>query len=67
MHALYYIAMHPEHAEVLRQETESLVHSGGWQQSTLVKMQKLDSFLRESLRLRSLGACKLSTSHEVVY
>jgi hypothetical protein len=55
-HALYNLAAHPEYIAPLREEIEFLVTSEGWEKSTLAKMRKLDSFLKESLRLHPLAA-----------
>lgn len=50
-HTLYNLAVHPEYIAPLREEIESLVASIGWQKMTITKMWKLDSFLKESLRM----------------
>ena len=55
MHALYFLAANPSYATVLRQEVEETVVSEGWGRDSVNKMRKLDSFLRESSRLRTLG------------
>jgi len=50
-HALYDLAAHPEYVIPLREEIEPLIESEGWKKSTIQKMRKLDSFLKESLRI----------------
>jgi cytochrome P450 len=51
LHSLYDLAVHPEYAPILREEIETLVKSEGWSKTTLEKMYKLDSFIKESLRI----------------
>ncbi|TGO17826.1 hypothetical protein BTUL_0014g00200 [Botrytis tulipae] len=49
---LYDIIAHPEYLEPLREEIlQALKEDGGWQKTTLTKMRKLDSFMKESQRL----------------
>lgn len=51
-HALYDLCAHPEYFEPLREEAlQVLKEDGGWQKTTLNKMRKLDSFLKESQRI----------------
>jgi hypothetical protein len=54
--ALYFLAAHPEYTEPLREEIESVIEEEGWTKASMAKMRKLDSFFRESQRLRSVGA-----------
>ena len=50
--ALYDICTHPEYIPELREEIETAVKGdSGWQKTTLTKMQKLDSFIKESQRM----------------
>lgn len=55
VHALYQLAAHPEWAEPLRDEIEQVVKREGWSKSSLDKMHRLDSFLKESQRYYALG------------
>ncbi|KAM0150632.1 hypothetical protein ACHAQE_008878 [Botrytis cinerea] len=49
---LYDIIAHPKYLEPLREETlQALKEDGGWQKTTLTKMRKPDSFMKESQRL----------------
>lgn len=49
---LYDIISHPKYLEPLREETlQALKEYGGWQKTTLTKMRKLDSFMKESQQL----------------
>lgn len=51
-HTMYDLCAHPEYFEPLRQEAlEVLREDGGWKKTTLNKMRKLDSFLKESQRV----------------
>jgi Cytochrome P450 len=56
MHALYDLIAYPEYVEPLRQEIETLVSAEGWKYSTLAKMEKLDSFLKESIRCHPISS-----------
>ncbi|WPH04790.1 Hypothetical protein R9X50_00768600 [Acrodontium crateriforme] len=50
-HALYDLCARPEYFEPLREEAKQVIaEDGGWQKTTLNKMRKLDSFLKESQR-----------------
>jgi cytochrome P450 len=51
---LYDLASRPEYIEPLREEIESLISTEGWKKSTISKMRKLDSFVKESMRLHHL-------------
>lgn len=49
--ALYDLCAHPEYFAPLREEVEQvLAEDGGWNKSTVTKLRKLDSFLKESQR-----------------
>jgi Cytochrome P450 len=54
-HAIYDLAVHTEYHAELREEIESLIAEEGWKKSTVMKMRKLDSFLKESTRIHSLA------------
>ncbi|KAL8711938.1 MAG: hypothetical protein Q9220_003634 [cf. Caloplaca sp. 1 TL-2023] len=50
-HAIYDLCEHPESVECLREEIEQVLQQdGGWQRNTYKKLDKLDSFLKESQR-----------------
>ncbi|KAF8637674.1 hypothetical protein AX16_010749 [Volvariella volvacea WC 439] len=55
-HALYDIASRQEYVEPLREEVERIVEEEGWSKSSIGKMRKLDSFVRESQRVSNGGA-----------
>ncbi|KAG6040947.1 hypothetical protein E4U41_006538 [Claviceps citrina] len=49
-HAMYDLCAHPEYLEPLRQEMADVLADGGWQKTTLNRLYKLDSLLKESQR-----------------
>ena len=55
MQALYRLLSNPECIEPLRQEVETVVAEEGWTKAGMDKMYKVDSFLRETLRVDGLG------------
>jgi len=57
---LYRLLMNPEYIEPLRQEIEGAVAEEGWTKAGIDKMHKLDSFLRETQRLHTLGIVALT-------
>ena len=63
-HVLYDLAAFPEYIEPLREEVETITAVDGWTKAAMGKMRKLDSFLKESMRLAdgSLSASAPSLS-----
>jgi cytochrome P450 len=57
---LYDLAAYPEHIAPLREEIEGVIGDGGWRKANIEKMWKLDSFIKESLRLHAIHARKHS-------
>jgi hypothetical protein len=53
---LYHLAANPEYAIALREEVSVLVAEHGWTKEAVDRMYKIDSFLRESLRLSPGGS-----------
>ncbi|KAK0499034.1 cytochrome P450 [Armillaria luteobubalina] len=49
--ALYALATHPEYAETLRDEVESIINEEGCTKAAMGKMNQLDSFLKEAQRI----------------
>lgn len=50
--AFFDLCEHPEYVEPLREEIlEAVRATGGWKKTTLTRMRKMDSFMRESQRL----------------
>lgn len=52
-HALYDLCAMPEYIEPLRSEAEAALKEskGDWQFSTIKRLQRMDSFLKESQRV----------------
>ena len=49
--ALFELCLRPEYTKPLRDEVQSvLAEDGGWRKTTLTKLKKLDSFMKESQR-----------------
>jgi hypothetical protein len=55
-HALFYLATYPQYAQPMRDEIAEIVEREGWTHSALGRMTRVDSFIKESQRLKSLGA-----------
>ncbi|KAF8330118.1 cytochrome P450, partial [Amanita rubescens] len=48
---LYDLATHPEYVKCMRKEVEAVIQKEGWSKASFSKLRKLDSFIKESLRL----------------
>lgn len=64
VHVLYDLCARPDFLEPLRDEITTVLLAEGknglcWQQNTLQKLRKLDSFIKESQRFSPLSHCKL--------
>jgi hypothetical protein len=57
-HALFDLASNPEYLKPLREEVEEATEREGWTKAALDQMCKLDSFVKESQRLRPTSVCK---------
>lgn len=55
IHAIYDLCAHPEHMEELRDEAIKEIGTNGWTEGSLLKLRKMESFLRESGRTNSAG------------
>jgi cytochrome P450 len=68
LHMLYDLAARPEYVEPLREEVkQAWDESGGHpDRSTVMKLEKLDSFMKESQRLNPPGMGKLTGYHALV-
>lgn len=51
VHVLYDIAANPEYIDPIREEIETIIRNEGWSKKSLTKMTKLDSVIKESLRI----------------
>ncbi|KAF9225192.1 cytochrome P450 [Gyrodon lividus] len=58
--ALYHLAANPQYMQPLREEVESIVAREGWSKAALVKMRKIDSFLKESQRMEGIGSLSMT-------
>jgi len=55
-YAMYRLLAHPECIQPLREEVTSVITEQGWTRASLLSMRKLDSFLREALRISGAPA-----------
>lgn len=64
IHMIYDLAAYPEHVPQLREELQTvLLEDGGrFQKSTMPKLRKLDSFMKESQRVNPPGLSKLENT-----
>lgn len=53
--AIYRLAEHPDYLQILRQEVNAIISGVGWSKAALDEMKKLDSFIKETLRLEAPG------------
>lgn len=58
--ALFDLASHTQYIEPLREEAQEMVGLHGWTKESVNKMRKLDSFLKESSRMRGIGSVSMS-------
>jgi cytochrome P450 len=49
--ALYRLLANPKYIEPLRQEVDAVIKEEGWTKAGMDKMYKIDSFIRETLRV----------------
>ncbi|KZT50822.1 cytochrome P450 [Calocera cornea HHB12733] len=55
-HVLYWLAARPEFLPVLREEVAAAVAAHGWTKGALGAMRRVDSFIKECLRVTGIGA-----------
>ena len=55
--ALYNLLTNPQYTQPLREEVEAIVEKEGWSRTSLSKMRKVDSFLKESIRIDGVDVC----------
>jgi hypothetical protein len=58
IHGLYDLCGDAQYVEPLRAEIDECIAKHGWTLPALNEMKKLDSFLKETMRLNSLGLCQ---------
>lgn len=54
---LYDLATHPEYVQPMREEVEAALSDEGWTHAAINKLSKVDSFIKESLRLSIIEGC----------
>ncbi|KAK7686505.1 hypothetical protein QCA50_010103 [Cerrena zonata] len=59
-HALYHLAANPEYVQPLREEVDSVIKEEGWTKAAMQKLKKVDSFMRESLRVNGINGLSLT-------
>ncbi|KAF8702620.1 hypothetical protein AX14_014402 [Amanita brunnescens Koide BX004] len=55
-YVLYDLATHPEYVQPMRDEVEAALQEDGWTHTAIGKLSKVDSFVKESLRLSVIDA-----------
>jgi Cytochrome P450 len=58
---LYRLLAHPEYIEPLREEVDAVIEEEGWTKAGIDKMYKIDSFIRETLRVDGLTIRSLNS------
>ncbi|KAJ7143834.1 cytochrome P450 [Mycena epipterygia] len=58
-HTLFDLTTHSSHIGPMREEVERVVNELGWTKAALLRMHKIDSFLRESQRMHDIGPMTL--------
>ncbi|KAI6039636.1 cytochrome P450 [Pisolithus marmoratus] len=56
IHALYYLAAHPQYIKLLREEVDTVIKEYGWTKEAIAQMWRVDSFLAETERLQGFAA-----------
>ncbi|OCH95707.1 cytochrome P450 [Obba rivulosa] len=59
-HALYHLAAQTDYIQPLREEVETVIAKEGWTRAALIKMWKLDSFMKESQRVNGVSSTSLT-------
>ena len=65
-HSLYNLATYPEYVQPLREEIEAVIQEQGWSKASITKMTKLDSFVKETMRLSPVSACTHLICHHYI-
>jgi cytochrome P450 len=55
----YWLAAHPEYVADLREEVEAAVAEHGWTKDAINAMFKMDSFLKEAMRVTGIAASSM--------
>lgn len=59
-HVLFHLAANPEYAAPMREEIQRVADQEGWSKAAFGNMHKLDSFVRESLRVNGIGSVSMN-------
>ena len=59
--ALYQLSYHPQYIAPLREEIASVVAEFGWSKKSIDRLNKLDSFIRETQRVAPFTAGESTT------
>jgi cytochrome P450 len=62
-HAAYNLAAYPEYIEPIREEIEFAIKNEGLTKKSLTRMCKLDSFIKETMRMHPLVQCMRFRNH----
>jgi len=54
--ALFTLAAHPDWADIMRREVLEVTTEHGWSKLSMIRLRKVDSFLKESQRVNGLSA-----------
>ena len=60
--ALYHLASYPQYIEPLRDEIAKVVGESGWNKKSIDRLDKLDSFIRETQRVAPLASSEFIPS-----
>ncbi|KAH8828949.1 cytochrome P450 [Flagelloscypha sp. PMI_526] len=63
-HVLFDLATNPQYIDPLREEIETITNEHGWSKTSLQKMRKLDSLMKESTRM--WGISPVSSGRQVM-
>jgi cytochrome P450 len=63
LQTLYYMTLYPQYLSTLREEADQVIGECGWTKDALDRLEKLDSFIRETQRLSPLAPGKDSVTH----
>ncbi|KAL5480959.1 hypothetical protein ACEPAI_9900 [Sanghuangporus weigelae] len=58
-HVLLHLASHPGDIKPLFEEAERIVKAEGWSRASIAKMRKVDSYIKEGLRVHGIGVLTL--------
>ncbi|KIL65509.1 hypothetical protein M378DRAFT_76984, partial [Amanita muscaria Koide BX008] len=59
-YVMYELATRPEYVKPLRDEIEAVIKEEGWSKDSIRKLRKVDSFIKESLRLSNFALVTMS-------